>query len=83
MDHIDHAKGNFSNATEQVLLQKIKKGHEETEVAIKELFELGLQFKDILHKQVTVDNDLLSKLLKKIQKYSSESLDSNNGKDSP
>ena len=73
MDHIDHAKGNFSNATEQVLFQKIKKGFEETQVGIKELVELGSQFKDILHKQVTVDNDILSKLLKKIQKYSSES----------
>jgi hypothetical protein len=50
MDHIDHAKGNFSNATDQVLIQKIKKGFEETQVGIKELVELGLQFKDILQK---------------------------------
>ena len=40
MDHIDHAKGNFSNATEQVLFQKIRKGREDIHNGINELVEL-------------------------------------------
>ena len=40
MDHIDHAKGNFSNATEQVLFQKIRKGREDIQNGINELVEL-------------------------------------------
>jgi hypothetical protein len=29
MDHIDHAKGNFENAAEEILFEKIKKERED------------------------------------------------------
>jgi hypothetical protein len=40
MDHIDHAKGNFSNAAEEVLHQKVKMSCEEIKKSINELIEL-------------------------------------------
>jgi hypothetical protein len=34
MDHFDHAKGNFLNAAEEILLTKVKKDSEEIEKSI-------------------------------------------------
>jgi len=34
MDHIDHAKGNFENAVEEVLFEKIKNDRDDIKKAI-------------------------------------------------
>jgi len=37
MDHIDHAKGNFENAVEEILFEKIKKEIKDIKFGIDEL----------------------------------------------